>query len=429
MIINTADIINSIIQATLFGFVPYYCIERNNKRLINLKTIILIIILFLEVIIGTAIFGNIPLSTFIHWINGNLIVAAFYRKDYSKAMISYNFVYSCMLINTIIFGSIYLGHIDSIVPIKYANISLLIFMYLPQFIMEYLIFKHLNNFYIFYKDIILRKYSLIMVIIITFSMNYIVSYVFIINGKDNPAFNDIIVIALIGFLFFVTTYFSSLQRKNNEISRLNKSLDSKINELKKVKHDYGSQISYLYGLYLMEKYERLGELLKEIINGNNNVLDAVDLTGTGESIISVVLKQAVSKGIHAVVYEEVDLDILDISELELQRVISNIVENSITAMNGQGLITVKTYQNINNIIIKIQNNGPVIKESIIDNIFNSGFSTKSDSSDHGFGLSIVKEIIEKHNGTIKVKSTSDVTEFKIKLPFNRQTVSSNTLLS
>jgi len=429
MILTTSDIINSIIQSILFGFVPYYCVERNNKRLINLKTIILIIILFLEVSIGTALFKNISLSTFIHWINGNLIVAAFYRKDYSKAMISYNFVYFCMLINTLIFGSIYFGHIESIVPTKYLSISILIFMYFPQFIMEYFIFKKLNKFYIIYKDIILRKYSLVMVMIITFSMNYIASYVFIINGKDNPAFNDILVIALIGFLFFVTTYFSSLQKKNNEISRLNKSLDAKINDLKKVKHDYGSQISYLYGLYLMKKYEKLGALLKEIINGNNDVLDAVDLAGTGESIISVIMKQTVSKGMHAVVYEEVDLDILDISELELQRVISNIVENSITAMNGQGLITVKTYQSINNIIIKIQNNGPVIKESIIDNIFDSGFSTKSDSSDHGFGLSIVKEIIEKHNGTIKVKSTSDVTEFKIKIPFNRETVISKPLLS
>ena len=419
MILTTADIINSIIQAILFGFVPYYCIERTDKRLVNLKTIILIIVLFLELIIGTAIFGNIPLSTVIHWINGNLIVAAFYRKNYSKAMISYNFVYFCMLINTLIFGSIYFGHIESIVPIKYVSISVVIFMYLPQFIMEYFIFKKLDKFYIIYKDVILRKYSLVMVMIITFSMNYIASYVFIINDKDNPAFNDIIVIALIGFLFFVTSYFSSLQKKNNEISRLNKSLDAKIDELKKVKHDYGSQISYLYGLHLMKKHERLGELLKEIINGNNSVLDAVDLIGSGESVISVIMKQAVSKGIHVVVDEEVDLDILDISELELQRVISNIVENSITAMNGAGLIAVKTYKNINNIIIQIQNNGPIIKESIINNIFNSGFTTKVDSSDHGFGLSIVKEIIEKYNGTIKVKSASDVTEFKIKIPLNR----------
>ena len=38
------------------------------------------------------------------------------------------------------------------------------------------------------------------------------------------------------------------------------------NELKKVKHDYGAQISYLYGLHLMGQHERLGSALKDIIN-------------------------------------------------------------------------------------------------------------------------------------------------------------------
>ena len=252
---------------------------------------------------------------------------------------------------SLIFGSIYFGHIKDIVPIQYLNLSIIIFMYCPQFIMEYLIFKYIDKVKSIYKDIIIRKYSVSIVLIINLSIHYIIAYIWIINGNDSALSKDMIMIATIVFLFIVVTYFANIQKKINEISNLNKSLDLKINELNKIKHDYGAQISYLYGLHLMGKHERLGELLKDIINNNNSISDAVELTNNSDSIISIIARQAVSKGINVVIDEEVDLDEIIMSEIELQRVISNIVNNSITAMDGHGILTAKTYKRINNIII------------------------------------------------------------------------------
>ena len=69
------------------------------------------------------------------------------------------------------------------------------------------------------------------------------------------------------------------------------------------------------------------------------------------------------------------------------------------------------------IIVKIKNNPPKIKEDIIQNIFDVGFSTKENSKkENGFGLLIVKEIIEGANGTIGVSSDDDFTEFTINIP-------------
>lgn len=169
-------------------------------------------------------------------------------------------------------------------------------------------------------------------------------------------------------------------------------------------------------LIYMEKYDRLGELLKDIIDGHNNITSDVRVIDD-DSIISMILNSIDNKGINIIVDEQADLYETGISEMELQRVISNILRNSITAIKSNGVITIKTYYGLNNIIIKIQNNGPKIEENIIDKIFEVGFSTKDDKgSNHGFGLAIVKEIIESYCGNISVSSSEKFTEFIIKLP-------------
>lgn len=416
MITKVVDLINIIIQSILLSYIPFYFTEKGNQKS-YVKVIIVSITLSLITYIDRIWDGNTTITSLISYTIAIIIIGVSYKKNYKEAIIANSLVYFCIQINALICGSIYLQHIKNIIPIEYLDISIIIFIYCPQFIMQYLIFKYKDKMNSIYKDIIIRKYSLSIVLIITFSIQYMLSYIWIVNGSsnENALSKDIISVTAVGFLFVVVTYFSNLQKRINEVLDINKELYLKINELKKVKHDYGAQISYLYGVHLMKNYEKLGELLKDIINGNNSISSAVELTNRSDSIISIVMRQAVSKGVNVVIDEKVDLDEIIMSELELQRVLFNIVCNSITAMNGQGLITAKTYKSINSIVIKVQNNGPRIKENILDKIFNLGFSTKKDG-DHGFGLAIVKEIVEKYKGTIKVKSTDDVTEFKIRLP-------------
>ena len=62
----------------------------------------------------------------------------------------------------------------------------------------------------------------------------------------------------------------------------------------------------------------------------------------------------------------------------------------------------------------IQNDGPEIPQDYLLKIFETGFTTKSNSEKgHGYGLSIVKELIEKNHGKINVRSSSELTEFRI----------------
>ena len=58
-----------------------------------------------------------------------------------------------------------------------------------------------------------------------------------------------------------------------------------------------------------------------------------------------------------------------------------------------------------------------IPDKILNKIFDSGFTTKENKeSNNGFGLAIVKELVESYNGKIQVSSTDEFTEFTIYLP-------------
>ncbi len=101
----------------------------------------------------------------------------------------------------------------------------------------------------------------------------------------------------------------------------------------------------------------------------------------------------------------------------MQRVITNIVTNSVTAMNGRGIIRIRTLYEFGKIVIKIQNDGPKIDKKILKDIFKAGVSTKKDTDgNHGFGLVIVKEIIDKYSGRIEIFTDINETEFKIIMP-------------
>ena len=104
---------------------------------------------------------------------------------------------------------------------------------------------------------------------------------------------------------------------------------------------------------------------------------------------------------------------------ELNQVWTNIIDNSIKAMNGSGKIIITTYKQNDLIVVELKDTGPGISEDIQGKIFDPFFTTKPPGEGTGLGLSISHNIItQKHKGEISVKSKSGETCFQIKLPIN-----------
>ncbi|WP_445159283.1 sensor histidine kinase [Mesohalobacter salilacus] len=111
---------------------------------------------------------------------------------------------------------------------------------------------------------------------------------------------------------------------------------------------------------------------------------------------------------------------VQIDKTQLIRIITNLIKNAIQATQevDEAKITIDVKETENHAIIKVNDNGIGISEDIINRIFEPQFTTKN--SGMGLGLSMVKKIINNHNGNIEVESKLNAyTSFTIILPKNK----------
>ncbi|OBI78745.1 ATP-binding protein [Mycobacterium sp. E740] len=126
------------------------------------------------------------------------------------------------------------------------------------------------------------------------------------------------------------------------------------------------------------------------------------------------------KGKPVTIVKEMDktLPELQCYPADLNQVWTNIIENAIQAMAGQGTLTIRTArENEQMIRVEICDDGPGIPEDIIDRIFTPFFTTKPFGEGTGFGLDLVwRIVVEKHGGNISVQSQPGDTRFIVCLP-------------
>ena len=116
-----------------------------------------------------------------------------------------------------------------------------------------------------------------------------------------------------------------------------------------------------------------------------------------------------------------DLPRIEAFGSELNQVWTHIVDNAVSAMNGQGKISLKTYQQGGWVIIEITDTGPGISRDIQTKIFDPFFTTKPPGEGTGLGLNISHNIIvHKHRGDISIRSKPGETCFIVKLPIGRK---------
>jgi two-component system, NtrC family, sensor kinase len=104
---------------------------------------------------------------------------------------------------------------------------------------------------------------------------------------------------------------------------------------------------------------------------------------------------------------------------QLNHMFMNIILNAAQAMDGKGILTIKTSlcSAGKHIIIEISDTGPGISDDIIKHIFEPFFTTKDQGKGTGLGLSLVYGIVENHGGSIKAQNIVDKgVKFTIKLP-------------
>lgn len=383
------DIAVSILQVFLFALTVYVCLEENNKYKIALMGILS----FCISSYFTSTFGNLSLCVLITHILSIILIGIIYNKKKKEAIVAFSIAYCFLSVIIIIFSNMYFGFLYDRIAENRKVIVQIITIYSTQIIFIAGFFKYIDKVKEFYNQMICETKNIIILITTSFIVDIVIALKVVIYNDESKLLKNVVILILCMYLVTMIVYFA------------------------RIKHDYGAQISYLYGLHLMKRFDDLGDALKNIINNNDSITSAVEINKNNNVLLSLAMQPAIDQGIHVIIKDKCSLKKIDITEMELYRIICNIVNNAVKAMNGKGIITTEVYEHLKNVVIKIENDGPKIPEEDLENIFNAGFTSKDNKNgNHGFGLSIVKELVESYRGNISVRSSDKSTEFKIVLP-------------
>lgn len=159
------------------------------------------------------------------------------------------------------------------------------------------------------------------------------------------------------------------------------------------------------------KFLRHGDVSTEPLNLNHEVLDALEL-----------LENDGYAGFTPLLQLDPDLPLVRANHIQVQKVLSNLLYNSVEAMRETGMpdsaitITLRTMAEQDMAQLTVQDNGPGISPEIAKRIFEPFITTKSNGT--GFGLAVSRTLIEAMGGRLWVDhDAAPGATFHMTLPF------------
>ncbi|MDE3088002.1 MAG: cyclic nucleotide-binding domain-containing protein [Chloroflexota bacterium] len=164
--------------------------------------------------------------------------------------------------------------------------------------------------------------------------------------------------------------------------------------------------------------ERISEIVKAVKSYSyldQAPIQQVDVHEGLENTL-VILRHKLKEGVRVTREYAPNLPRIEVYGSELNQVWTNLIDNAIDAMGGKGELRLRTYQRDECVVVEITDNGPGIPPEIQPRLFEPFFTTKPPGVGTGLGLHISYNIIQKHQGQIKIDSRPGATTFQVSLP-------------
>lgn len=231
-----------------------------------------------------------------------------------------------------------------------------------------------------------------------------------------------------------------LVKKNNELVKVNSELD---NFVYRVSHDLRAPLLSIKGLISLINFKELNPATTEYISliessatrMDNSIQDILEYSRNSRLEIkleSINIKELVHEIFNDIKfstdsqieleYETDGADSIVTDKFRMSTLLKNMIGNSIKYKRAIPNSFVKFHmsQKGKTLTIRIIDNGIGISKTSIPKVFDMFYRGSSASIGTGLGLYICKEIIERLNGKIKLKSKPNVgSEFDIVLPINK----------
>lgn len=232
-------------------------------------------------------------------------------------------------------------------------------------------------------------------------------------------------------VLFIVRDITELKHLQNEITRLDRL--NLVGEIAAgIGHEIRNPMTTVRGFLQMlsrkqecTKYQEFFSLMIEELDRANGIIS---------EFLSLARNKAVSMEIHnlnsiinsiapliesdATLYDKrLRLELNPLPDLlvdakEIRQLILNLARNGLDAMKPKALLTIKTYQDQDGIVLAVQDEGPGIRPDLVDKLGTPFLTTKESGT--GLGLPICYSIATRHNAVITVDTGPEGTTFFVR---------------
>ncbi len=223
-------------------------------------------------------------------------------------------------------------------------------------------------------------------------------------------------VLMVCLVIMARSYIRAISRNKSLLESI-KNLGELNDRLRMDRHDYLNHLQVVYGLMELEEYEEMNSYLRKVYKELLKTGKAIKTSKPAiNALLAAKLAECDEKGIDMLIEVKSDLKDIKIEDWELCKVLSNLTDNAIKALEDSAEQEKKVRINITETpkeyLFEVENNGPKIPDDIKNHIFKKGFTTKKDEG-HGMGLSIVSKILEESNGRISFETEDGKTAFTV----------------
>lgn len=234
-------------------------------------------------------------------------------------------------------------------------------------------------------------------------------------------FINLVVLALSVLVVFSIKRLEEGARKLIELNLLKTHLlqvEDMLGASQNQKHEHSRHIQTIQAMLYLEEADKAQEYIEGIAERYRHTGEIIH---TGYPALTALLnskrKVAEVKRIDFAFAVKCDIADISIAPWDLCSIVGNLLDNALEAalqVQTHRRVAVEIKYEHMNYAIYVYNNGPKISEEIKRQLFKEGYTTKS-SEARGYGLYLVKKLVDKYEGKIDVLS-GDRTAFIVYLP-------------
>ena len=199
-------------------------------------------------------------------------------------------------------------------------------------------------------------------------------------------------------------------------------LESLNRTMRAQRHDYMNHLQVVGALLDLAEYDEAKNYLSKVSTDLQSISRALK---TAHPAINALLQAKLLKCEKHGILLELDissrLDNLPLPSWELCRILGNLIDNAIEAIDGEKpsmpRIRLTIADSGGDTTVRVCNNGPRIPNEIQEDIFLPEFSTKGE--ERGMGLAIIREILSDCGGSICLYAEPE-TAFEVRIPICAQ---------